>query len=263
MNEDNVSPELGRLLAKIDGSMSQEDYGRVSKSCSELIERSESEEISNEKLFVAYLNRGFARRRLRDLQGALDDARKAAQLNPRSFKPHMNAALVYAQDLGNYRKGLEEFDLALRLNPTDVEILSSRGLTKELMGDYPGAEADLRAALAIMPSDANALCNLGNLQWVRGKVPEAAEYFQKALTANPQDPELRVNVALALERMGSCHAAEEVLQVDRRAVALWNSKGGRHVQSPRRWWPIVLLLLLIVAGIVLAQWWLKVKMGGR
>lgn len=262
MNENNLTPQQAQLLAKIDRALAKQNYRQVVELCTELIGQPESKSMDKENLAAGYLNRGFARRRLGDLWGALEDAGEAARLNPRSFKPHLNAALVYAQDMGEYQKGLEEFDAALRLSPTSVEILSSRGLTKQLTGDYDGAEADLKSALAIMPNDSNALCNLGNLQWARGNVPAAAETYQKALTASPKDAEIRVNLAMALERMGSRRAAEEVLRVDRRAATLWNSKGGRPVRASRRGWMVV-LLVVVVAGILLLHWLSKAKMGGR
>jgi len=215
--------------------------------------------MEKDAIAASYLNRGFSRRRLGDLSGALEDARQAALYNPRSFKPHLNAGLIYAQDLQDYEKGLEEFDLALSLNPTSVEILSSRGLTKELIGDYTGAETDLQAALSINPNDANALCNLGNLQLKRGRVSEAANSYQKALTANPKDYEIRMNLVLALERMGAQRAAAEVLRGDRKAVKLWKSKGGYPIGQANRGWQLVLLILLVV-GILVLLWFIKINM---
>jgi len=53
--------------------------------------------------------------------------------------------------LARYYEALAEFDKAIELNPTCTEALSSRGLTKMLLDDLEGAEADLRSALALDP----------------------------------------------------------------------------------------------------------------
>ena len=253
---------LAQLCVKIDRAIVSGNHPQVVELCSRLLDDSGSQKMEKEAIAASYLNRGFSRRRVGDLQGALEDARQAARLNPRSFKPHLNAALVYAQDMQNYAKGLEEFDLALRLNPTSVEILSSRGLTKQLMGDHEGAETDLKAALGITPNDPNALCNLGNLQLARGNVSEAAESYQKALTANPKDSQIRMNLALTLERMGAQRAAADVLRKDRRAIKLWESKGGYPVRPSGRGWRLALLVVVVV-GILILLWLMNLQMGTR
>ncbi len=257
MKQDNLNLLQEQLGAKLNPAILSGNHELVVELCSKVLADPRSQDMEKSFLAATYLNRGLSRRRLGDLQGALGDAHQAATLNPRSYKPHLNAALVYAQDLRNYEKGLEEFDLALRLNPTSVEILSSRGTTKELMGDYEGAETDLKAALALEPNDPNALCNLGNLHLARGNLSQARDLYQKALTVNPKDFQIRVNLALALERMGARDSATDVLRVDRRAVALWESKGGYPVgQTGGRKFA---LLLLLVVGALVWFWLSKLK----
>ena len=48
---------------------------------------------------ACYLNRGFQQRILGRPREALADYERAAKLAPGTFKPHLNAGLVYAQDL--------------------------------------------------------------------------------------------------------------------------------------------------------------------
>lgn len=250
MNQSN-DEFVKKMLSKIDQAIISQNHRQVVELCSNLLDNPKSKEMDKEALAVTYLNRGFSRRRLRDLHGAIEDARQSSLLNPRSFKPHLNAALIYAQDMQNYKKGLEEFDIALRLNPVNVEILSSRGITKELMGDLEGAETDLQSALDIMPNDPNTLCNMGNLQLASGNVSKAAEFYQKALNVNPKDSEIRVNLAVALNRMGANFAATNVLRIDRKAIALWESKGGFPVHSTGKVWKIVLAFVLVICFLAL------------
>lgn len=251
MNKKKFNQEFAQIFAKIDRAICSGNHLCVVELCSKLLENPAHNQLEREALAACYLNRGFSRRRLGDYQGGIDDAAKAAELNPRSFKPHLNAALIYAQDIQHYGKALEEFDKALRLNPGCVDALSSRGLTKSLVGDKAGAEADFKAALAITPNNPDALCNLGNLHFECGEMSQAAECYQKALTANPKDSEIRMNLALALERMGARHAAADVLRVDRKAIDLWESKGGYPVRPAGSGWRLALFVIVVIGVIAL------------
>ncbi len=261
MNRMPTNPELARICGQMDRAMCNKKYERVVALCSRLLANPASQQMGREALAVCYLNRGFSRRRLGDFQGGLDDAAQAARLNPRSFKPHLNAALIYAQDLQEYERALEGFDTALRLNPTCAEALSSRGLTKSIVGDTAGAEADLLAALALIPNHPDALCNLGNLHFQSGDVQKAADFYQKALGANPKDVEIRMNLALALDRIGARRAAAEVLRKDRRAIALWESKGGYPVRPDGSRWQFSLFVIVVVVVIALLAFF-KMQMKG-
>ena len=178
---------------------------------------------------ACHLNRGFQQRALGRSRVALADYERAAKLAPGSFKPHLNAGLVLAQDLHEFAAAMAAFDRGISLNPGCVEALYSRALVKMAIHDYDGAEADLISALALAPEDPNALSNLGTLQMKRGRIEQAADSFQKALGFAPLDTEIRFNAALALDRLGMQDAAQDVLRRDRRAVRMWAEKGGRRV----------------------------------
>jgi tetratricopeptide (TPR) repeat protein len=198
---------------------------------------------------LCHLNRGIQRRKLRQFRQALADYEHAATLAPHSFKPHLNSALVLAQDLREFQAARAAFDRGIALNPGCVDALYSRALVKIELNDYDGAEADLNSALALAPEDPNALSNLGTLQMKQGRLEQAADSFQTALRFAPRDHEIRCNAALALERLGMHDAAQDILRRDGRAIRMWEEKGGPRV-PPRI--GLVLYLVIAVAAIGMA-----------
>ena len=117
------------------------------------------------------------------------------------------------------------------------------------LNDREGAEADLKSALALAPNDPNAVFNLGTLQMKQGRLEQAADSFQRALNFAPRDTQIRFNAALALDRLGMHDAAQDVLRRDRRAVRMWEKKGGPRV-PPRI--GLVFYLVIAVAAIGMA-----------
>lgn len=217
---------LYRIIAAAESALKRENSQKAVDLYTQAIEDPRSSQLEKFVLAACYLNRGMQLRKIGCQKDALRDYARAAELNPRSFKPHLNAALIYAQDFGRYREALSEFDKAIELNPTSTEALSSRGLTKTLLDDLEGAEADLQAAISLDPRHVDALSNLGNVYLKRGKPEQAAQIYKRALDINPRDVEIRFNLAIALEQMGAHRVAKSVLREDKRALRLWRQKGG-------------------------------------
>jgi len=234
-----------RMMAAAEKAMVRGRHARAAALYSQLIAGAGAGHPAKDKLATCHLNRGFCLRALKRQGDALNDYARSSQLNPLSFKPHLNAALIHAQDFERYPQAVVEFDKALALHPTCTEALSSRGLTKMLMADLQGARDDLEAALSIEPDDPDTLCNLGNLYAQEGQLDKAASTYKRALQTNPRDAEIRCNLALALMRMGAQNAADAVLREDRKAVRLWRQKG-RPLTPGRAGCLLNSLILLLV-----------------
>lgn len=232
MDKQLLSHPLMKSIEAADRAVIAQQFQRAVDMYTRVIDDPRAKQLDCQILSGCYVSRGFALRRVNRPMDALRDCEVATRLNPRSFKPHLNAALILAQDLGHYSEAIKEFDQAVALNPTNIDSLSSRGLTKMLDGDDVGAEKDLRMALSIEPRNPDALCNLGNLYASRYEYKEAAEQYQRALEVNPSDVEIRVNLVLALEHLGMHGPAQTILRKDKRAVALWQRKGGRVDMTP-------------------------------
>lgn len=219
-----LADRLFKKFIAAEGALAKGNWRKAVKLYSIVLDNADIIGLHGEELGVCHLNRGFALRKIGRQHESLEDYKKASQLNPRSFKPHLNAALIYAQDFGKYYEALEELNKAIDLNPKCIEALSSRGLTKMRSGDLDGAEDDLNSAISLNPNDPNALCNLGNLYLQRDNPKKASEIYKQALDVNPHDHEIRVNLAIALEKLGLEASAKELLRDDKKAVRLWERK---------------------------------------
>jgi tetratricopeptide (TPR) repeat protein len=246
-DNESVRPFVHTLSA-LDRAIQQQKWRKVVDLSNQVISDPKSSKLSKETMASVYLNRGFALRRIGSKREAIEDFLKASKLNPANFKPHLNAGLILAQDFVDYPEGLKEFDKAFALNPTNTEVLSSRGLIKMLMDDLEGAEKDLRTALSIDPNCVDALCNFGNLYSQKMDYEEAAEIYKKALDIAPNDHEIRYNLALALHKMGSHRAADSVLRQDKKALREWENRSSTSVERGIPWH----LFLFIGIAVVLA-----------
>jgi len=52
---------------------------------------------------------------------------------------------------GDNKRGIADYDKALRYDPSDADSWNNRGQAKMRLGDKPGAVADLRKALELSP----------------------------------------------------------------------------------------------------------------
>ena len=53
------------------------------------------------------------------------------------------------RDLGEYRRAIEDYDQALRLDPGDADYYQNRGISYEYLGDYERAARDWEQAIRI------------------------------------------------------------------------------------------------------------------
>jgi tetratricopeptide (TPR) repeat protein len=192
--------EISRDQRSAELAMSSGRWQRAIKFYTELIAEPESKSPAGAR-FTFHLNRGLAFRAVGRRQEALEDYTMAAKLNPTSWKPHLNAGLIYAQDFENYPKAIEALDMAVTLHPTDVESLSARGAAKGSAGDIEGAKQDLNAAISLQPDYMEAIYNLGNIHLETGDPAQAARLYQRAQQLAPRDSDIGTNYAIALARL--------------------------------------------------------------
>jgi tetratricopeptide (TPR) repeat protein len=122
-----------------------------------------------------------------DLEGALADFRRCAELAPGYAEAWNNSGLV-RQRLGRPAEALSDFDQAIALRPDYAEALNNRGQTRQRAGDVDGAMADFDRALACARERfaASVLHNRGALRLRLGDLPGALADFNRALEIDPR-----------------------------------------------------------------------------
>lgn len=180
-----------------------------------------------------FVNRGIARQKSNDQQGALLDFRRALQLNPshalakqhmgslaKGMHPDSSASLLdaairdnpnmpfaYAErgfdrlEKGLFREALEDYDQAIRLDPHEEEYFLNRGLIRERLKDREGAYKDYTQAIVLKNDFDKAWLNRGNLLAKSGNLTDAIEDYTVAITYNPSYAPAYYNRAIAWGRL--------------------------------------------------------------
>lgn len=116
-------------------------------------------------------------------------------------------------DQGQYAEAVKSFAKALAVKADDPDVLYSRALSTEKLGDFGKAEADLRAVLKLQPDNATVLNALGYMLAVNTqRYSEASDLITKALTGRPDDPAIMDSMGWVLHLSGKPQEAETWLR---------------------------------------------------
>ncbi|MCX7678295.1 MAG: tetratricopeptide repeat protein [Spirochaetes bacterium] len=105
-------------------------------------------------------------------------------------------------DIGQYRKAFELFNIGVKLNGYDPDILNGLGITLCEMGRFKSALTILKKAVQLYPHDALILANLGNVYWEICEYEKALYYYYKSLRLNPSISEIYYNIISVYYEMG-------------------------------------------------------------
>ncbi|MCP9236066.1 tetratricopeptide repeat protein [Lewinella sp. JB7] len=136
--------------------------------------------------YNAYLLRGNARLLLKDYDGAIEDYRRASQLNDTDdVRKNLVIALQRAgraagEERQDFPAALGYLEQADQLRPNDYETLRLLGIASAMSGQLPRAAEYFRRALERMPENAGALRNYATALHQLGRVEEAGELFRRA-----------------------------------------------------------------------------------
>jgi len=132
------------------------------------------------------LQRGLAKEKLGDGEGALVDFARALELDPRLAGSHFRRSCVYVER-GDYEETLREVAAALALEPDYAPALAVRGMVLAKQGDHPGSLIAFRAALQPSLEELTEhLCNRASALLQLEDWDAAAVDSGLALEANPE-----------------------------------------------------------------------------
>jgi tetratricopeptide (TPR) repeat protein len=134
--------------------------------------------------------------------------RHALAVDERSSIAHNNLGLVLAER-GSLEEAIDEFRRAVEIDPLFVEGQTNLGNFLAQRGSTEEAISHLRKALAIDPAFANAHNTLGNILTDRGESDRAIEHFRQALQTNPKSAMTYYNLGRALAKRGDLTEATE------------------------------------------------------
>jgi predicted aspartyl protease/Tfp pilus assembly protein PilF len=173
-------------LAKVDKKAYNKGYRALKKGDFE-----EAEKIFRELLGKdahdneARLGLSFTLLKLRNLQGAYDNAARVIMLDPLSARAHalLGTAILGA---GEFRLSVEEFKTALALDENEALAVAGLAMVDMYENRLPLALPGLRRAAAMDPEEPDYVFNLGQAAARSEKYKEAADSYERFLVISPK-----------------------------------------------------------------------------
>jgi tetratricopeptide (TPR) repeat protein len=143
------------------------------------------------KLHNEYANKASELRKQGNLDGAIQEQKKAVELFPDNADTLAVLAGMYMtlyekdsskDNLENAKQLLEK---ANKINPNDAVSHKMYSTTLELLGDKQGALREMEITVKLQPDNFDNLVNLGVIQKSLGDGKSARENFEKVLEKNP------------------------------------------------------------------------------
>jgi tetratricopeptide (TPR) repeat protein len=160
--------------------------------------------------------RGYAvKARALDWQGQYQDsviaALKAIELDNNYAPAHAYLAEGYA-DLGRLRQAREQAELAIQLDPYDVDGRRNYGYVLEFYGDYEGAIQQYQQARQLEPNLLELWYGLARNYRGAKQMEQAIGTFNQIAIRTPNDPSIYVELGKTYFEMREDDAAQENLE---------------------------------------------------
>jgi tetratricopeptide (TPR) repeat protein len=112
---------------------------------------------------------------------------------------------------GEFVKAIEQYSKALERQPENIEVLNSRGVTHNELGNFVEAEADFTKALELMQKRmADLYENRGYSKLKMREFSSSINEFHKALEFNSELISAKINLGVAHKRAGNSQEAFEI-----------------------------------------------------
>lgn len=169
-----------KLIRDPDGSVSY-TWGSDEKQTAKSLPAPAGTDASDNNL----VNRGIEKAQKGDLDGAIADFNRAAELNPKDDAPYYNRA--QAKRLKNDTAGaIADYTKAIELGSTNPAAYNNRANARAETNDRAGAIADYTRAIELKPDYARAYYNRAVLKKEKGDKAGAEADFKHAQKLDPQ-----------------------------------------------------------------------------
>ena len=155
----------------------------------------------NDKNPDAYLERAYVKMKLDDNDAALKDIDKATILKPdfaEAYYVHGN--IQYGK--GDYTKAITDFDKALKADPQHLHALNLRAAAKQFSHQYAEAIADFNQVQKRHPKEFTSHFNRGECYQYLGKHREAIVDFDTLLKKNDDNAEAYLHRGISKQILG-------------------------------------------------------------
>lgn len=185
-----------------------------------------------ERAHLVYYFRGLAFLNTDQFDKAIEDFDMAVSLEPYFSDAFLNRGNAF-EKIGKFDKAIENFDKAIALRPS-YEAYFNRGMTFEQMGLPDKAIGDYDSAIVLNPSRYEAYDAGGRLYGKTGLFGKAIEYFDKYIAINPKQAESYNNRGLSYVYIGRDDRALEdfnkAIALDQNIAVTYRNRGNLYLR---------------------------------
>lgn len=178
--------------------------------------------VINPDLPIAFQNRGLLYLMGNDFSKALEDyTRYLGFLSPSDIDGKIvnpavsdvlgNRGLIYIK-MGQYDKALADYDLAIKINPSNINNYLNRALTYMQLREYDKAIRDFNLCHQSDPRNSDIINNRGVCHLRSGHLKPALDDFNKAILLNDSQPAYYINRAITHNQLGFISEAKKDVQ---------------------------------------------------
>jgi tetratricopeptide (TPR) repeat protein len=131
-----------------------------------------------------YRDRGEMKRRIGNIEGAIDDLTQAVSLAPDNADGHYNFGLALAAN-ENYTEAIASYLTTTKLQPDHSNAYNNMGSALEKLGNRDAAEIAYKQAIMHDTNNAEAHNNLGQHLSEKGHITQAIAHLDKAINLLP------------------------------------------------------------------------------
>jgi tetratricopeptide (TPR) repeat protein len=157
-----------------------------------------------------YQWRGLVRERLNNHKGAMEDYRRALELDPELLPVRLRVAEMLLEDK-QAPEALPHLERLMRQAPDDPRVQARMGMCRYLQGRSDEARRLMEGAIAHLPKDPALHVALANLDLQEGRATQAEARLRFLLEAEPSDTEALFVLASALRFQNRTEEATAVL----------------------------------------------------
>lgn len=159
--------------------------------------------IAYQSLAALYISENRLAEAERILQKALT---RSTYLNPSDIYHSLG---IIAQKSGRYKQAITYTQLALKLNPKNLDSMVTLGIAYGKLGDLKKAYSTFQEANLRGLDTVDLYNNWGIITFEMGQTNKALQMFRKALIMDPNHPESHNNLGLAYGKLGMVEKARQ------------------------------------------------------
>ena len=191
-------------------------------------------QISTEKLYDSYFQRGNFRLASNKYDEAIEDYNEAIKLNPHYARSYKNRGLAYYTK-GDISRAIDDYTKAIELDPDNAYVYNNRGTAYSEKGEFSLALKDLNRAIELKPDLAEAYFYRGVTYYRNGDVNFAIEDYNTAIKLRYDYARAYNNRGIAYRDKGDVeHAIEDyskAIELYPAFVEAYSNRGRAYVKK--------------------------------